>query len=101
MPVSTVLLIAATVASGLLAGASLDQSIKQLPARHRIGAVAYSRYSRAADLGNGVFFYGILGIAAALLTIASAFSAYWNDIHTGAEMWIYAGALFAALHSLS
>jgi NADP-dependent 3-hydroxy acid dehydrogenase YdfG len=49
-----VFLIAATATSGLLAGASLDQSSKQLPARHRIGAIAFSRYSQAADLGNGI-----------------------------------------------
>jgi hypothetical protein len=29
--------LAAVMSNGLLAGASLDQSIKQLPARHRIG----------------------------------------------------------------
>jgi len=34
------LLLAAAGANGLLAGASLDQSIKQLPARHRIGVLA-------------------------------------------------------------
>jgi len=72
MPVSTVLLIAAAGANGLLAGASLDQSIKQLPARHRIGAVAFSRYSRAADLANGVAWYATLGIGTALLTIVAA-----------------------------
>jgi hypothetical protein len=35
-----VLLLAAAGANGLLAGASLDQSIKQLPARHRIGVLS-------------------------------------------------------------
>ena len=38
------------MANGILAGASLDQSIKQLPSREKIGAVRYSEYSRAADL---------------------------------------------------
>src|SRR5215510_5163098 len=72
----TTLLLAATAADGLLAGASLDQSIKQLPARHRIGVRNYSSYSRAADLGNGVAFYGILGGGAAALTIAAAITLY-------------------------
>jgi hypothetical protein len=67
-----VLLAVATAVDGLLAGASLDQSIKQLPARHRIGVVAYSAYSQAADLGNGVVWYAALGIGGALLTVASA-----------------------------
>src|SRR5215813_8005212 len=95
------LIVAAAASSGLLAGTSLDQSIKQLPARHRIGAVAYSRYSRAADLGNGILFYGILGIGAALLTIAAAISAYWHGVPLGRANLIYVGALFAVLHSLA
>jgi hypothetical protein len=37
LDVTFVLILAATAADSLLAGASLDQSIKQLPARRRIG----------------------------------------------------------------
>jgi len=36
-----VLLSVALIVNGLLAGASLDQSIEQLPSRHRIGMLAY------------------------------------------------------------
>jgi hypothetical protein len=54
MPFSSFVVLAAVAANGLLAGASLDQSVKQLPARKRIGAVAYSVYAEAADLGNGI-----------------------------------------------
>lgn len=43
-----VLIVSATATIGLLAGASLDQSIKHLPTRHKIGLVAYSQYSRAS-----------------------------------------------------
>jgi hypothetical protein len=93
------LLIAATAAIGLLAGASLDQSIKQLPARHRIGDIAFSQYSRAADLGNGILFYGILGIGAALLNVAAAIAAYWQSVPSNRASLIYSGALFAVLHS--
>src|SRR5262245_46455329 len=101
MNVTFALILIATVGSGLLAGASLDQSIKQLPARHRIGTVAYSQYSRAADLGNGILFYGILGIAAALFNIAAAITAYWQRIPNGRANLIYLGTLFALLHSLA
>ena len=66
---TSAMVLAATAADGLLAGASLDQSLKQLPARRRIGVVPYSSYSRASDLGNGIAFYGILGVGAAALTI--------------------------------
>lgn len=66
------LLIAAVVANALLVGASGDQVIKQLPARHPIGVAAYSDYSQAADLSNGVPWYATLGIGAALLTVLAA-----------------------------
>jgi urea transporter len=49
--------IAAAVANGVLVGATLDQSVKQLPARHRIGALAYAAYARAADLAGGLRWY--------------------------------------------
>jgi hypothetical protein len=69
------ILLAATAANGLLAGASLDQSIKQLPARKRIGALAFARYSQAADLANGVPWYAALGIGTALLSLVAAVTA--------------------------
>lgn len=58
---SSLLLLIATAANGVLVGASLDQSIKQLLSRHRTGIISYSQYSRAADLGNGIAYYGVLG----------------------------------------
>jgi hypothetical protein len=67
-----VLLLAVAGANGLLAGAGLDQSIKQLPARHRIGVLAFARYSQAVNLANGVAWYATLGVGAALLTLVAA-----------------------------
>ena len=66
------LLLAAVLANGLLVGASLDQTIKQLPARRRIGPVAFSEYSKAGDLSNGVAWYATLGVGAAVLTVIAA-----------------------------
>ena len=66
------LLVVAVAANGLLSGASGDQSVKQLPARRRIGSVAYSEYSRAGDLGNGIAWYAIVGIGAAVLSVIAA-----------------------------
>jgi hypothetical protein len=71
-----VLIVVATALNGIAAGASLDQSIKQLPARHRIGAVAYATYSQAADLGNGLFWYAGLGMCAVLLSLAATVVAF-------------------------
>jgi len=64
-------MVVALVANGMLAGATLDQAIKQLPARHSIGIAAYSAYSRAADLSNGVPWYAGLGVGTTLLTLTA------------------------------
>ena len=95
-----ILLVGATLMLGLLAGASLDQSIKQLPARHRLGAVAFSQYSRAADLAAGVPFYGILGIGALLFSLGSALAAFFQGVTPPASTWLYLGAGLAVLHTL-
>ncbi len=94
------LLTAATAATGILAGASLDQSIKQLPARHRMGIAAFSTYSRAADLGNGIIWYAIIGVGAAALTIAAAIVAHWQGQTTMHVMPLDLAAALAVLHSL-
>lgn len=65
------LLVAAVVVCGLATGASLDVSIKQLPARKRIGVVVYGAYSRAADLRNGLLWYLPLGVAWVALNVAA------------------------------
>ncbi|HEV2482056.1 MAG TPA: hypothetical protein VGS79_20465 [Puia sp.] len=93
-------LICATTLTGLLCGASLDQSIKQLPARHVIGTIAFSAYARAADLKNGVPWYAILGIGAALASIATAILAYTHHSPGTVALPLYLGGLFALCHSL-
>jgi len=97
---TTALIGAATFATGLLAGASLDQSVKQLPARHRIGVEAYSRYSQAADLANGVALYATLGIAAAAFNLAAALSAAIQGLQGTQALAVYSGAALAIVHSL-
>jgi hypothetical protein len=95
----TSLIIAATL-TGLLCGASLDQSIKQLPARHVIGVKAFSAYAKAADLKNGVVWYAILGVGAALAAIAAAILAYLCAIPETYAFPLYVGGGFAILHSV-
>ena len=96
-----ILLAAATAADGVLAGASLDQSIKQLPARRTMGNVAFSQYSRAADLGPGVVWYATLGIGAALLTIAAAIVELALATPPAVAWPIYVAAALSILHSLT
>jgi hypothetical protein len=96
-----VLIVTALIMTGLLAGASLDKSIVQLPARHRIGVVKFAAFSRANDLGNGVIAYPIIGIGAALLTIAAAVAAYWQGLSFTNAGALYLSAFLAVLHTIS
>src|SRR5258706_10343577 len=50
------------------AGGSLEGSLVKLPARRRIGVIAYATFARGNDLGNGLVVYPIWAISAALLT---------------------------------
>ncbi len=100
-PLTTALLVLATAADGILAGASLDQSIKQLPARHRMGAIAFSGYSMASDLSAGVIWYATLGIGAAVLTLAAAVTAFFQGAALQPAAPIYLAVVLAVLHSLT
>jgi hypothetical protein len=95
-----ILVLLATAFNGILAGASLDQSIKQLPARHRIGVAAYSAYTKASDLGNGILWYAFIGIGAALLTIAAAIMAFTQGVTFTQALPIYLAGGLSVLHSL-
>jgi len=104
MPINEPLLLLAIVATaldGLLAGASLDQSIKQLPARRRIGAIAYSVYARAADLGAGIVWYAALGIGAAMLTIVTAIIALVQVAPKSVALPLYLAAAASLAHSFA
>lgn len=84
-------------ANGLLAGASLDQSVKQLPARHAIGARSYADYARSADgSGRGIAWYASLGVGTATATVAMAVTA----VMTGQPRRVKAAAVAAGALSL-
>jgi len=96
-----VLLFAIAILDGLLAGASLDQSIEQLPARHRIGVRAYSAYSHASHAAIGRFWLIPLAIGGAALTVASAIWSHWLHLSPSQSLPVVLGAGFAIAHSLS
>lgn len=75
-------LIAAVVVCGIGAGASLDQSIKQLPTRRRIGVRAYSDYSRVADVRLGLYWYVPLGVVWTVVNVMAAIIG-WADGASG------------------
>jgi hypothetical protein len=59
----------AAVLDGLLAGIGLQKLFVELPARKKIGVVAFSDYSRASDLMNGVYLYPSFAIGGVLLKV--------------------------------
>ena len=71
-----ILIIIATVVNGMLAGGSLETSLVKLPARRRIGAVAYATFARGNDLGNGLVIYPVWAVSAALLTFLATIVPY-------------------------
>jgi hypothetical protein len=93
-------LLTATGLTGLLCGASLDQSIKQLPARRVIGVTAFSAYAKAADLKNGVIWYAVLGVSAALASIVTAVLAWRGNITQSVAIPLYLGGAFAICHTI-
>jgi hypothetical protein len=101
MDTALILTFAATVMTGLLAGASLDKSVVQLPARHRMGVVKFAAFSRANDLGNGLIAYPVLGLGSALLTIAAAFVVYWQGASLTEGWSFYVSAFLTLLHTFS
>jgi hypothetical protein len=96
-----VLLALAAAVDGVLAGASLDQVLKQLPARHRLGVRAFSAYSRAADLANGVVWYAALGIGGAVLTLVAAGWALALALPPGQSLPVLLAGGLAIAHSLT
>ena len=99
--ITLILILAATVVTGLLAGVSLDKAIVQLPARHRLGVVRFAAFSQAADLGNGLIIYPVLGISAALLTISAALTAFLQGAPLAYTWPFYFSVLLALLHSVT
>lgn len=97
----TLLLIVASIVDGLLAGASVDQSVEQLPARHRIGVVAYHAYSQASHMANGRFWLIPLGIAGPVLRVVAAVWGRSLDLPHQAAFPLYFAAGLGVAHALS
>lgn len=95
-----ILVVATTALSGIAAGASLDVSIRQLPARHRIGVIAYSVYSQATDLGTARIWYPPLGIGTLLLALATAVTAFFQQVALPHALPIYVAAILWVVHLL-
>jgi len=71
-----ILLALSVIFNGTLAGLSIDTALVKLPARKRIGAVAYATFARGNDLGNGRLVYPVWAIISAVLVFAAAILAF-------------------------
>jgi hypothetical protein len=89
-----ILLAAAALVSGLLAGGVADRVLVGGPAWSSLGAEAWVEYSRRADLGTGLVVYPIGGIGSTLLIFAAALSGYF-DRHIGRGVAIALYCAFA------
>ncbi|MGZ3687215.1 MAG: hypothetical protein ACXWPM_02075 [Bdellovibrionota bacterium] len=91
------LLVVTTAFEAMRMGASVFRALIDLPARHRIGSVAFAEFSRATDLSaTGFAFYIAYGIGGALLT-----GAMWVvSIRTRAPFFVQRLAAVSAICSL-
>jgi len=93
-----ILLLLASVLSGLLAGASADRYLVQVPAWRRMDVMSWAEYSRHADLGNGRFWYPALAFGATGLSLAIAVAVYSHALVVkGLALPLYLAATTSAL----
>ena len=95
------LMILATAMNGLLSGLNVDTALVKLPARRRIGAVAYATFARGNDLGNGLLVYPLLGVGAALLTFLATALAYVERSPMEVVLLLSLASLLSFLHTFA
>ena len=91
----------ATAINGLLAGLNTDTALVKLPARRRIGAVAYATFARGNDLGNGLVVYPILGIGAVLFTVLATALTSLEHSRVGLLLLLSLASLLSLLHTFA
>jgi hypothetical protein len=95
------LLVVATAINGLLAGLNVDTALVKLPARRRIGVVAYATFALGNDLGNGLLVYPLLGIGAALLTVLATLFAFILSASMEVVLPLSLATLLSLLHTFA
>ncbi len=101
MNLVTSLMILATAINGLLSGLNVDTALVKLPARRRIGAVAYATFARGNDLGNGLVLYPLLGVGAALFTLLATALAYAERSPMEVVLLLSLASLLSLLHTFA
>ena len=95
------LLALATAVNGLLAGLNVDTALVKLPARRRIGVVAYATFARGNDLGNGLIVYPLLGIGAVLLTVLTTALVFVEHFPKEVLLLLSLASLLSILHTFA
>lgn len=95
------LVVLATAVNGGLSGLSVDTALVKLPARRRIGVVAYATFARGNDLGNGRVVYPLLGVGAALLTLIATVFAYAEHESAAVVLPLFFASLLSLLHTFA
>jgi hypothetical protein len=97
-----VLILLAAVAHLLLGGLGLVRLAVQFPAIGRgLDPIAFAHWARAADLGNGLFLYPLLGIGGPLATWAALVVAEIAHAPGSVTLPLILAAALAVLHSLT
>ena len=90
------LVTAACVLSGLMAGGNIDRYLVQVPGWRHLNILYWKEYSLHTDLGNGLLVYPIEAIGSFLLLIASSIIVLTSGLKS--VTWpIYLATLFSAI----
>lgn len=73
-----ILVVAATLFGGIMAGLNFDRLFVEVPAWRKIGAVGWAAFSRNADLGAGKVIYPVVAIGGALLMLSAAIAFHFD-----------------------
>jgi hypothetical protein len=98
MDLLTAITALAVIANGLLAGISFDTSLVKLPARRRIGNIAYAVFARGNDLGNGMIVYSALAISAGLSVFAATIIAALEKVSGNLLLTFIVASITTVIH---
>ena len=83
-----------------VAGISFDVAAVKLPTRRRIGVIAYARFARGNDLGNGLVVYPTLAIIALLLVAAATLTGHFMRLPESVMLPLFAACGGTIAHVL-
>lgn len=94
------LIVTAVVVHGLVAGISFDVALVKLPTRKRIGVIAYARFARGNDMGNGIVVYPAVAILGLVLVAAATLTAYFMHRRDTVMLPLFAACVGTIVHFL-